>query len=105
MMIPQFRKEIADNLAAAKTYTNEQIAGIVQFDIKAVPELPDTGVKGTIYLVLKTGSGNDVHNEYIWDETSSKFELIGSTSVDLSDYYTKNEANERYVFEGSRGNV
>lgn len=93
------RKEIADNLAAAKTYTNEQIAGIVQFDIKAVPELPDTGVKGTIYLVPKTGSGNDVHNEYIWDETSSKFELIGSTSVDLSDYYTKNEANERYVLK------
>lgn len=91
------RKEIADNLAAAKTYTNEQIAGIIQFDIKAVPELPDTGVKGTIYLVPKTGSGNDVHNEYIWNETSGKFELIGSTSVDLSDYYTKNEANGRYV--------
>ncbi len=95
----ELREEIERNLQLAKTYTNEQIAGIVQFDIKAVPVLPDTGVKGTIYLVPKTGSGNDVHNEYIWDETSSKFELIGSTSVDLSDYYTKNEANERYVLK------
>lgn len=93
----ELREEIGRNLQLAKTYTNEQIAGIVQFDIKVVLVLPDTGVKGTIYLVPKTGSGNDVHNEYIWNETSGKFELIGSTSVDLSDYYTKNEANGRYV--------
>ncbi len=95
----ELREEIGRNLQLAKTYTNEQIAGIVQFDIKVVLVLPDTGVKGTIYLVPKTGSGNDVHNEYIWNETSGKFELIGSTSVDLSDYYTKNEANERYVLK------
>lgn len=93
------KKEIADNLAAAKTYTNEQIAGIVQFDIKAVPVLPDAGVKGTIYLVPKTGSGNDVHNEYIWIESKSDYELIGSTDIDLSDYYTKDEADKRYVLK------
>ena len=93
------REEIGRNLQLAKIYTNEQIAGIVQFDIKVVLVLPDTGVKGTIYLVPKTGSGNDVHNEYIWNETSGKFELIGSTSVDLSDYYTKNEANARYILK------
>ena len=95
----ELREEIGRNLQLAKTYTNEQIAGIVQFDIKVVLVLPDTGVKGTIYLVPKTGSGNDVHNEYIWNETSGKFELIGSTSVDLSDYYTKNEANARYILK------
>ena len=95
----ELREEIGRNLQLAKIYTNEQIAGIVQFDIKVVLVLPDTGVKGTIYLVPKTGSGNDVHNEYIWNETSGKFELIGSTSVDLSDYYTKNEANARYILK------
>ena len=68
----ELREEIGRNLQLAKTYTNEQIAGIVQFDIKVVLVLPDTGVKGTIYLVPKTGSGNDVHNEYIWNETSGK---------------------------------
>lgn len=39
------RQEIADNLEAAKTYTNEQIAGIVQFDIVVVEELPNSGIK------------------------------------------------------------
>lgn len=98
----ELRTEIANNLAAAKTYTNEQIAGIVQFDIKAVPVLPDAGVKGTIYLVPKTGSGNDVHNEYIWIESKSDYELIGSTDIDLSDYYTKQEVNDNFVAKESK---
>lgn len=83
------RQEIADNLEAAKTYTNEQIAGIVQFDIVVVEELPNSGIKGIIYLVAKEGSGSDVHDEYIWIESKNDYELIGTTAVDLTNYYTK----------------
>lgn len=49
------RKEIVNNLAAAKTYTNEQIAKIVGFTISVVSSLPATGQVGTIYLVPKSG--------------------------------------------------
>lgn len=93
------RQEIADNLVSAKNYTNDQIAQIVQFDITVVSSLPATGIKGTIYLVPKEGSGNDVHNEYIWNETGSKFELIGSTSIDLSGYYTMVQADAKFALK------
>lgn len=91
------RKEIADNLAAAKTYTNEQIAGIVQFDIQVVFVLPETGKKGVIYLVPKEGSTIDIHNEYIWIESINDYELIGTTEVDLSNYYTKTQSLQMFA--------
>lgn len=91
------RTVIANNLAEAKTYTNDQIAGIVQFDIDVVESLPETGVKGTIYLIPKAGSANDVHDEYIWIESTRGYELIGTTSVDLSDYYTRTQSNNTFV--------
>lgn len=90
------RQEIVDNLEAAKTYTNEQIAGIVQFDIVVVEELPNPGTKGIIYLITKEGLGSDVHNEYIWIESKNDYELIGTTAVDLTDYYTKLQAFQTF---------
>lgn len=91
------RTVIANNLTEAKTYTNDQIAGIVQFDIVVVDSLPGSGVKGTIYLIPRTGSNNDVHDEYIWIESTRGYELIGTTSVDLSDYYTRTQANDTFI--------
>lgn len=95
----QLRTEIANNLEAAKTYTNEQIAGIIQFDIQVVSALPEMGQKGVIYLVPKTRTVTDAHDEYIWIADQDKYEFIGSTAVDLSNYYTKDEANNRYVLK------
>ena len=95
----ELREEIGRNLQLAKTYTNEQIAGIVQFDIQVVSALPETGKKGVIYLIPKTNTQTDAHNEYIWIADQSKYELIGTTAVDLSNYYTKDEANARYILK------
>lgn len=95
----ELRGEIERNLQLAKTYTNEQIAGIVQFDIQVVSVLPETGKKGIIYLVPKTNTQTDAHNEYIWISDQSKYELIGTTAFDLSNYYTKDEANARYILK------
>lgn len=93
------RQEIVNNLATAKTYTNEQIAQIVGFTISVVSSLPATGQIGTIYLVPKSGSENDVHNEYIWVATDSKFELIGNTIIDLTNYVQKEVG--KGLFSGS----
>lgn len=40
-------------------------------------------------MVAKEGSGSDVHDEYIWIESKNDYELIGTTAVDLTNYYTK----------------
>ena len=69
------------------------IASIPQFKLSIVDSLPETGEKMTLYLVSKGGESPDVYDEYIWIEQTSSFEHLGSTAVDLSDYYTKTEAD------------
>lgn len=70
----------------------EAIAGLTQFDLEVVQELPKTGKKGVIYLVSK-GKGKTGYIEYLWITSQSKFEEIGDTDIDLSNYYTKDETN------------
>lgn len=72
------------------------IASIPQFEIKIVDALPTTGQKMVLYLLPKTSvSGDNIYDEYIWLESTSSFELVGSTTVDLSDYYTKTETDQK----------
>lgn len=75
-----------------KTEVNNLIGQIDQFKIEVVQTLPVSDIDPhTIYLVPKTGSTGDVYDEYIY--VNNSWELIGSTSVDLSNYYTKSETN------------
>ena len=68
------------------------MAGISTLSFEVVSTLPTSGKAATIYLKSKTGSTNDVYDEYIW--VNSKWELIGSTSVDLSGYLKASELVE-----------
>ena len=34
---------------------------------------------------------NNIYNEYIWIASEAKYELLGSTKLDLSAYYPKGE--------------
>ena len=55
-----------------------------------VQTLPVSGETGTIYLVPSTDPGQqNVYDEYIYVAQESKWELVGSTKVDFSDYYNK----------------
>jgi hypothetical protein len=67
--------------------------GGVGFDVIVVQELPESGEKGIIYLVPKDSAAPDVYDEYVWVTTTSTFELIGSTRVDLTGYATKEDLN------------
>lgn len=63
--------------------------------MQVVDTLPDVGETDTIYLVKKNNPGEqNLYDEYVYTETSG-WEHIGDTSVDLTDYYTKEETNER----------
>ena len=46
--------------------------------------MPQTGTKGTIYLVLHTHGGEDKFDEYIW--VNNRYEKLGHTDIDLSGY-------------------
>ena len=64
-----------------------------------VTELPATGQKNTIYFVANnSGSGNNLFDEYVWTSNDT-WEQLGSVSIDLSNYYTKDELNGRILPE------
>lgn len=53
--------------------------------------LPVTGTAGVIYLLANSGSGQNIYDEYVWLSTSSTYEKIGTTDVDLSGYVQASE--------------
>ena len=103
--IDSLRAKVYADLAAyyytkSETYSQAQVnkllASVNKPAFEVVDELPESGEQNVIYLVKKdTGSEqNDVYDEYIWitdEDGTSHWEHIGSTAVDLSDYYTKEE--------------
>ena len=68
-----------------QTAINNAISGITGIDFQVVESLPGTGVKGVIYLVSNSGTGSNIYDEYIW--VTNRFEKIGTTEIDLSNYY------------------
>lgn len=67
---------------------NSAIGGVTGIDFQVVTALPTTGEKGVIYLIKHVHNDSDTYDEYIWitDGSTSKFEKIGNTDVDLSAY-------------------
>lgn len=65
------------------------VADITGFEFKVLgneEELPREGKKGTIYLKPIGGSEDkNIHEEYIW--IGNKYEKLGTTAVDLSEYF------------------
>lgn len=60
-------------------------AKLVKVDV-----LPVTGLEQTIYLVPKTEpQAGDIFDEYVWID--GKYEFIGTTKVNLANYYKKAE--------------
>lgn len=61
--------------------------------VSALPEVSEAE-KNVVYLVPNTTSEDkNVHDEYLFD--GSKFELIGTSVNDFSDYYTKGEIDTK----------
>ena len=74
--------------------TNNTISAVIDagFHIEVVQTLPATGEVNTIYFVPKAGGANpDVYDEYMY--INNAWEKIGSTEVDLSNYYNKTEVD------------
>ena len=79
-------------LAQAKQYTNQQIALQTHLSFSIVNDLPSSDIStSTIYLKPMGGSSPNTYEEYIY--INSKWEIIGTTKTDLSDYYTKTQVD------------
>ena len=69
---------------AVSTYVLAKMGEIVQIRYQVVTTLPVVGEVGVIYLVPHSHGTNDTYDEYIW--IIDKYEKIGNTDIDLSDY-------------------
>lgn len=77
-----------------KEETNELVSKIPKFAIEVVAELPTENISTTT-VYLKTGSKSDpdnIYDEYIY--VNSKWELLGTQKIDLTNFYTKEEIND-----------
>lgn len=74
--------------SAIKSYVDSAVGAITGISFSIVTELPSTGSAGTIYLLSNGGSSGNSYDEYIWITVSGtgRFEKIGTTEVDLSNY-------------------
>lgn len=68
---------------------SDAVGDITGFEFQIVEELPGTGENGVIYLISNSGTGQNIYDEYIW--TGTTFEKIGTTDVDLSNYWSKTD--------------
>lgn len=86
-----------------ETYTKAEVdaavAAVSTLNLLVVQTLPTQDISTTtIYLVPKQTAGTqNVYDEYIYIVTggSGSWELIGDTTVDLSNYYTKTEIDSK----------
>lgn len=58
-----------------------------------VTSLPSTGKDDVIYLLKNKNDTNNYYTEYMW--ISGKWEIIGDTKVDLTDYAKKSDVKTR----------
>lgn len=79
-------------------YTQEEVNALISninsFNVEVVQILPTKNIDThTIYLVPKETETDDNYNEYIYINNS--WEHIGSTNVDLTNYYNKTEIDTK----------
>lgn len=77
-----------------KVWVTDRLRNLTGFTAKAVDALPETGEDNIIYLVKNEESteAQNVYDEYLW--INGAFEKLKSTDkIDLSDYYTKSQAD------------
>lgn len=99
--VSNFITNTVDNLVnyykKSETYTqaevNSLIGAISTMTIQVVQTLPTQDISTTtIYLVpSQTSETQNVYDEYIY--VSNNWEKIGSTDIDLSNYYTKSQVD------------
>ena len=99
-------KTVQDKANSSDVYTKEEtdkaitdaVADVKTTDFQTATELPTENIStNTIYLISKEGVERDVYEEYIY--INNKWEKIGETTIDLSQYSTTEEMNAAIAAE------
>lgn len=84
-----------------ETYTQAEIKALIEavktIDMEIVPAKPDEPKSNIIYLIPNGKAGNNIYDEYVY--VNDKWELIGSTDIDLSNYYDKSQVDSKINIE------
>lgn len=99
---PEWKNSLVTKAILGLYWTAAQTADIINeisiaggAKLVKVDVLPAVGLEQTIYLVPKADpQAGDVFDEYVW--VDGKYEFIGTTKANLSNYYTKVETD--YLF-------
>jgi predicted nucleic acid-binding Zn-ribbon protein len=94
--IPGINAKVKANEDAIKALEGLATSGLSR---QVVTELPsvDSALENVIYMILRADNvgaeGGDIYDEYLLmgEEGNKRFELLGNTAVDLTDYYVKSE--------------
>lgn len=94
--IPGVNAKIKANEDAIKALEGLTSSGLSR---QVVTELPsvDSALENVIYMILRSDNvgaeSGDIYDEYLLmgEEGNKRFELLGNTAVDLTDYYVKSE--------------
>ena len=86
--------KVDDNtISTTTTWSSSKIVSELAnagFDVQVVQELPATGEAHTLYFVPSADpKTQNIYDEYLY--ANNAWEQVGSTAVDMSDYYTKTE--------------
>lgn len=87
--------DIAKCLADSKTYTLEQIAAAATASYKVVASTDEVTELRFIYLI----ENEETYDLYILEEDTNEVVKIGTTKIDLSGYYTKEEVDNNFVLK------
>ena len=85
--------DIEKCLSDSKTYTLEQIAAAATASYKVVTTTDEVTELRYIYLI----ENEDTYDLYILEEDTGDVVKIGTTKIDLSGYYTKEEVDTTFV--------
>lgn len=91
---------IDDNtISTTTTWSSSKIVSELAnagFDVQVVQELPATGEAHTLYFVPSVDpKTQNIYDEYLY--ANNAWEQVGSTAVDMSDYYTKSQVDALLV--------
>lgn len=91
--ITEINKIIADGKAVTKDELKEEIIKLKGISIEVLDTLPESGKSGVIYFIKSTTQDEqNLFDEYAW--VNDKWEMIGSKSIDLSQYATVESVDE-----------
>lgn len=80
--------------AASKKYVDDTVKEFAQNEMQVVSELPQVGEEGIIYLLpVDPQDLTKGYYRYIYEDNA--WLSLGTTEIDLSDYYTKTEIDEK----------